>query len=57
MSHRNTVKLAMRHGDAKLAQICGIIAADENRHETAYNRVIAKVFELDPDGAINAAFR
>ncbi|KAJ4723700.1 Acyl-[acyl-carrier-protein] desaturase [Melia azedarach] len=50
ISHANTAKLAMQHGDKNLALICGTIAADEKRHETAYSRIAKKVFELDPDG-------
>lgn len=38
----------------KLAQICGTIAADEKRHETAYTKIIEKLFEIDPDGTILA---
>lgn len=36
----------------KLAQICGTIAADEKRHETAYTKIVEKLFEVDPDGAV-----
>jgi len=32
-----------------LAQICGTIAADEKRHETAYTKIVEKLFEIDPD--------
>jgi acyl-[acyl-carrier-protein] desaturase len=32
-----------------LAQICGTIAADEKRHETAYSKIVEKLFEIDPD--------
>uniref|UniRef100_Q40879 stearoyl-[acyl-carrier-protein] 9-desaturase n=1 Tax=Pelargonium hortorum TaxID=4031 RepID=Q40879_PELHO len=49
ISHANTAKLAQQHGDKQLAQICGTIAADEKRHETAYTRIVDKLFELDPD--------
>lgn len=38
----------------KLAQICGIIAADEKRHETAYTKIVEKLFEIDPDNSILA---
>lgn len=38
----------------KLAQICGIIAADEKRHETAYTKIVEKLFEIDPDGTVMA---
>ncbi|KAJ4723695.1 Acyl-[acyl-carrier-protein] desaturase [Melia azedarach] len=43
----------MQHGDKKLAQICGTIAADEKRYETAYSRIVEKVLELDPDGTMH----
>jgi acyl-[acyl-carrier-protein] desaturase len=49
ISHGNTAKLAMKHGDEKLAQICGTIAADEKRHEIAYTKIVGKLFELDPN--------
>ena len=38
----------------KLAQICGTIAADEKRHETAYTKIVEKLFEIDPDGTVLA---
>jgi acyl-[acyl-carrier-protein] desaturase len=52
ISHGNTARHAKEHGDLKLAQICGIIAADERRHENAYTKIVEKLFELDPDGAM-----
>ncbi|KAH6812706.1 Plant stearoyl-acyl-carrier-protein desaturase family protein [Perilla frutescens var. frutescens] len=54
VSHGNTARLAKEHGDLKLAQICGIIAADEKRHETAYTKIVEKLFEIDPDGTVLA---
>ncbi|KAL5700942.1 hypothetical protein ACHQM5_026332 [Ranunculus cassubicifolius] len=54
ISHGNTGRLAKEHGDIKLAQICGIIAADEKRHETAYTKIVEKLFEIDPNGTILA---
>ncbi|OAY63459.1 Stearoyl-(acyl-carrier-protein) 9-desaturase, chloroplastic [Ananas comosus] len=54
VSHGNTARHAKEHGDATLARICGLIAADERRHETAYTRIVAKLFELDPDNAVRA---
>lgn len=54
IAHGNTAKLAKKHGDVKLAQICGTIAADEKRHENAYTKIVGKLFELDPDGAVIA---
>ncbi|KAG9137028.1 hypothetical protein Leryth_013870 [Lithospermum erythrorhizon] len=53
VSHGNTARLAKEHGDLKLAQVCGIIAADEKRHETAYTKIVEKLFEVDPDGTIH----
>lgn len=38
----------------KLAQICGSIAADEKRHETAYTKIVEKLFEIDPDTTLLA---
>uniref|UniRef100_A0A6B7FFY3 Acyl-[acyl-carrier-protein] desaturase n=1 Tax=Leucas cephalotes TaxID=1260214 RepID=A0A6B7FFY3_9LAMI len=52
ISHGNTARLAKEHGDLKLAQICGTIAADEKRHETAYTKIVEKLFEVDPDGTV-----
>jgi acyl-[acyl-carrier-protein] desaturase len=54
ISHGNTAKLAMKHGDEKLAQICGTIAADEKRHEIAYTKIVGKLFELDPNETVIA---
>lgn len=54
ISHGNTARLAKEHGDFKLAQVCGIIAADEKRHETAYTKIVEKLFEIDPNGTVLA---
>jgi acyl-[acyl-carrier-protein] desaturase len=54
ISHVNTGKLADRGGDAVLARICKTIAGDEARHEKAYKTFMAKVFEIDPNGAMLA---
>ncbi|KAL3642117.1 Stearoyl-[acyl-carrier-protein] 9-desaturase 7, chloroplastic [Castilleja foliolosa] len=54
ISHGNTARLAKGHGDWKLAQICGKIASDEKRHETAYTKIVEKLFEIDPDGTMLA---
>ncbi|XP_008802254.1 stearoyl-[acyl-carrier-protein] 9-desaturase, chloroplastic-like [Phoenix dactylifera] len=54
ISHGNTARLAKEHGDMKLAQICGIIASDEKRHETAYTKIVEKLLEIDPDGTVLA---
>ncbi|MCO5602661.1 hypothetical protein L7F22_056797 [Adiantum nelumboides] len=52
ISHGNTARQAKQFGDVKLAQICGIIASDEKRHENAYQKIVEKLFELDPNGTI-----
>lgn len=44
----------MKHGDKTLAQICGKIASDEKRHETAYTKIVEKLFELDPNETVMA---
>ncbi|XP_022965796.1 stearoyl-[acyl-carrier-protein] 9-desaturase, chloroplastic-like [Cucurbita maxima] len=54
ISHGNTARLAKEHGDFKLAQVCGIIASDEKRHETAYTKIVEKLFEVDPDDTVMA---
>ncbi|XBI67637.1 hypothetical protein VPH35_046948 [Triticum aestivum] len=54
ISHGNTARHAKDFGDLKLAQICGIIASDEKRHETAYTKIVEKLFEIDPDGTVLA---
>ena len=53
-SHGNTAKLAMEHGEVKLAQIWGIIASDEKCHETAYTKIAEKFFEFDPNEMVIA---
>jgi hypothetical protein len=42
ISHGNTARHALEHGDDVLAKICGTIASDEGRHEQAYQRVSRK---------------
>ncbi|KAJ9701707.1 hypothetical protein PVL29_006890 [Vitis rotundifolia] len=54
ISHGCTARLAKQHGDKRLAQICGIIASDEKRHETAYTKIVEKLFEIDPNGTVLA---
>ncbi|XP_056695425.1 stearoyl-[acyl-carrier-protein] 9-desaturase, chloroplastic-like isoform X2 [Spinacia oleracea] len=54
ISHGNSARLAKDHGDINLAKICGLIAADEKRHETAYSKIVEKLFEIDPDTTILA---
>lgn len=54
MAHGNTARLAKEGGDPVLARICGTIAADEKRHENAYSRIVEKLLEVDPSGAMMA---
>jgi|UniRef100_A0A2N9I5K7 acyl-[acyl-carrier-protein] desaturase len=54
ISHGNTARHAKEYGDLKLAQICGTIASDEKRHETAYTKIVEKLFEIDADGTVVA---
>uniref|UniRef100_A0A061R077 Plastid acyl-acp desaturase n=2 Tax=Tetraselmis sp. GSL018 TaxID=582737 RepID=A0A061R077_9CHLO len=54
ISHGHTGIEAKKYGDDLLAQICGHIAADESRHEIAYTKIVDKLFERDPDGAMLA---
>lgn len=54
ISHRNVGDLARRAGEDRLQRICGLIAADEARHERAYKLFMAEVFRLDPNGAVLA---
>jgi acyl-[acyl-carrier-protein] desaturase len=54
LSHGNTAKLAKEGGDPVLACICGTIASDEKRHENAYAKIVEKLLELDPTGAMVA---
>ncbi|KAL3698730.1 hypothetical protein R1sor_012806 [Riccia sorocarpa] len=54
ISHGNTARHAKEFGDSKLATICGLIAADERRHENAYCKIVEKLFEVDPNGAMLA---
>lgn len=49
IAHGNTARQAKQFGDLKLAQICGTIAADERRHENAYQKIVEKLFEVDPN--------
>ncbi len=54
ISHVNTGKLADKSGDSVLSKICKTIAGDEARHEKAYKTFMAKIFEIDPNGALLA---
>lgn len=53
-SHGATARLAKEKGDDVLAKICGLIAADESRHEMAYTRTVDAIFKRDPQGAVSS---
>ena len=48
ISHRRTATMAKKFGNTTLSKICGVIAADEARHATAYKSFISQIFEIDP---------
>ena len=48
ISHRRVGTMAKQSGNRKLAQMCGVIAADEARHAKAYKNFVAEIFEMDP---------
>jgi acyl-[acyl-carrier-protein] desaturase len=53
ISHGNTARLAQQiAGDSRLAKMCGLIAADEGRHEQAYSRIVGELFKRDPNNAV-----
>jgi len=54
ISHGNTARHALEHGDDVLAKICGSIASDEGRHEQAYSKIVDALFERDPNGSLLA---
>eukprot|EP00878_Enallax_costatus_P000497 GHUV01000591.1.p1 GENE.GHUV01000591.1~~GHUV01000591.1.p1 ORF type:complete len:400 (+),score=116.39 GHUV01000591.1:200-1399(+) len=54
ISHGNTARHALEHGDETLAKICGSVSSDEGRHEQAYQRIMDAVYEKDPNGAVLA---
>ncbi|KAG2486753.1 hypothetical protein HYH03_014552 [Edaphochlamys debaryana] len=54
ISHGNTARQAMYYGDAALAKLCGLVAADEARHEAAYQLIVQEIIRRDPDGGVLA---
>jgi len=48
ISHRRVGSMAKQSGNKKLAQMCGVIAADEARHAKAYKSFVSEIFEMDP---------
>ena len=47
-------RVVRRAGADRLRRMCGLVAADEARHERAYRGVLLGVLERDPDGALEA---
>lgn len=47
ISHRRVATLSKQSGNSILAKLCGLVAADEARHASAYKHFIGKIFELD----------
>jgi len=45
VSHGGTARIAKACGDEQLAKMCGLIAADESRHEAAYTRTMDAIFK------------
>jgi acyl-[acyl-carrier-protein] desaturase len=54
ISHGNVARFALERGEQHLARICRKIAADETRHEVFYTKVVAELFERDPEGTLLA---
>ena len=54
LSHAKVAQLSRQAGESALGKICNTIAGDEARHEEAYKCFMARVFELDPEGAMLA---
>jgi acyl-[acyl-carrier-protein] desaturase len=52
VSHGNTARMAKEAGDMQLGIICGLIAADETRHEKAYCKIVEELFRRDPNGTM-----
>jgi len=47
ISHRRVATLAKKGGNTILSKICGLVAADEARHASAYISFINRIFEID----------
>jgi acyl-[acyl-carrier-protein] desaturase len=54
LTHGNLARLAFEQGEENLARICRKIAADEARHEIFYTKVVAELFERDPEPTLFA---
>ncbi len=47
ISHRRVASLTKQTGNARLAKICAMIAADEARHARAYMSFVKRILEVD----------
>jgi acyl-[acyl-carrier-protein] desaturase len=54
ISHGNLARLALERGEENLARICRRIAADETRYEVFYTKIVAELFERDPEATLLA---
>ncbi len=54
VSHRRVAQLAKKAGATMLARICGVVASDEVRHAKAYQTMVKKIMEADPNGMLHA---
>ena len=54
ISHRRVATQVKKHGDDRLAKICGVIAADEARHANAYKYFVSQMLQMDPNGVLLA---
>jgi acyl-[acyl-carrier-protein] desaturase len=54
LSHRRVGAIAKKQGDTFLAKICGLVAADEQRHAKAYISFVDKIMGVDPSGMMIA---
>lgn len=54
ISHGHTAIHAGEVGDSVLEKVCGVIAADESRHEIAYTKIVEELYVRDPNGAMLA---
>lgn len=49
ISHRRVATLTNKTGNTLLAKMCGVIAADEARHASAYKHFVQRIFDVDPN--------
>jgi acyl-[acyl-carrier-protein] desaturase len=54
LSHRRVGTIAKQQGDNFLAKICGLVAADEQRHAKAYMSFVDEIFKIDPSAMMIA---